>query len=98
LKALAAFDVSRNVPTAFAVLSATDTWATVGCIPNANGGHGQASAAGHLHSPRHSDPHDRRHPAPDFEAGRPTGSGLFFLTTLPDISVVPATSASVRFG
>jgi hypothetical protein len=51
-----------------------------------------------LYSPPHLDPYDRPHPIPDFEARRSTASGLFFLTTLPDISAVPATSAGVPFG
>jgi hypothetical protein len=91
-------DLSRNVPTVFAVLSATDIWASLRRIPNANGGHGQASAAGHLYLPRHSDPHDRTY-NPLLTLGWTTSAfGLFFLTTLPHISAVPATSASVPFG
>jgi hypothetical protein len=47
----------------FAVLPATDAWATVRGIPNANSGHGP-SVGGKviLHSPRHSDPYDRLTP------------------------------------
>src|SRR5580693_5548659 len=93
-------DLSRNVPTVFAVLSAPVRWFRFSSARFVTG-HGQALAACHVHIRRHiqtltTAPLTTH--TPTFQAGRSTAFGLFFLTTLPDISAIPATSASIPLG
>ena len=69
-------DMSRNVPTVFAVLPAPDVHVTV-ISARFMAGHGQASAAGHSSFAATFRPLRPPH-TPTFQAGRSLASGLFF--------------------
>jgi hypothetical protein len=91
-------DLSRNVPTVFTVLPAPDAHGSL--LPHASWPVMGKRWRHVIFIRRHIQTLTTAPPTthtPTFQAGRSTASGLFFLTTLPDISAVPASSASVPF-